>query len=784
MPVDGTARDATGRMRFNIAENAGTDMLRLRGLLPALAVALLVLAAAGGSDTAGAQTADAGLRPAAPSRPRVGLVLAGGGAKGGAHVGVLKVLEQMHVPVDCIAGTSMGALVGAGYASGIPANDLEKFIVGIDWKSVVGGQGMRDLEPIEEKRAGVTYSNRLELGVTREGLVLPGGIVNTSNIEDLLRSYVAHARMQTSFDRLPIPYRAVATDMVTGRMVVLSQGDIATAMRASMAIPGAFAPVVMDPYILSDGGLVRNIPVDVARDLCADVVIVVNLVEPPADPAKLRTASQLLSRMSDVMIEANEQLQLQSLTDRDVRIDVTMGDIGTADFERVPDTIPLGEQATRAQAQSLARYALPPDQYAAWRARVTASQALETRLAGVRFEGLQRVNPAYLESSAQLHAGDVVDTPKISAEARRMSALPEFDAIEYRLEGDPAHPTLVWMPHEKSHGPIYLKVDLGVYGSADGDVEFALYGKHTRRWVNSLGGEWRNELQLGGDSLVATSFYQPLDVAQRYFVEPRLAWHSSWEDVFRENDRLATYRFQDYSAELSAGMNFGRVAQLRLGYVFDRRNVDLMTGSTLLPETERNDAGILASGTYDTRDTPFNPTRGVAVALEYMRSDDALGGDSDWERAELGAGVAVPFRGDVLWVTLAGGTDLHGTLPADRTFALGGPGSFPGYELGELRVDGYWTVGTSYLWKVKDIFTLRGQALYLGARVEAGHLYNRLDGLRDDDLYGGAIYLTGRTLVGPLTLGIAGTSTDSWSLWLSVGRPIGRGTILEKGIFR
>ena len=244
----------------------------------ALSLAAAIFVAAPGPSRADDQAA------AASGRPRIGLVLAGGGAKGGAHVGVLKVLEEMHVPIDCIAGTSMGALVGGGYASGIPAKDLETFVTTIDWKKVVGSQGRRDLEPIEQKRDGVTYSNDFEFGITPDGIVLPGGLVNTSNIEDLLRSYVATARLTDQFDKLPIPYRAVATDMVTGSMVVLDKGDLATAMRASMAIPGAFAPVLMDDKILNDGGLVRNIPIDVARDLCADQVIVVNLVELPIDP--------------------------------------------------------------------------------------------------------------------------------------------------------------------------------------------------------------------------------------------------------------------------------------------------------------------------------------------------------------------------------------------------------------------------------------------------------------------------------------------------------------------
>jgi NTE family protein len=731
-----------------------------------------------------AAAADQPAAAARPTRPRIGLVLAGGGAKGGAHVGVLKVLEQLHVPIDCIAGTSMGALVGAGYASGIPSDELQKFIVGIDWKKVVGGQGARALEPIEQKRQGVTYSNQLELGVRKSGIVAPAGLVNTSNIDDLLRQFVANARMQSSFDRLPIPYRAVATDMVTGNMVVIDKGDIATAMRASMAIPGAFAPVIMGEQILSDGGLVRNIPIDVARNLCADVVIVVNLVEPPADPAKLQTATQLISRMSDVMIQANEQLQLESLTPRDVQIDVQMGSIGTADFERVPETIPLGEEAARKQAAALAKYSVPEAEYLVWRRSVTSSQAIEARLAGVRYEGLQRVSPEFLQQRAQVHTGDVVDTAAISHEAQRMSALQDFESVEYRLEGDPANPTLVWIPHEKRHGPDYLRLDLGMYASAGGDVGFAVYGKHTRTWLNDLGAEWRNEMQLGSETYLTTSLYQPLDAAHRYFVEPKAFWRRSWEDVFHENDRVARYAFGDFAGQVDAGMNFGRTSQARVGYIYSHRKVDLNTGSPLLPEGDRNDAGVIASAVYDTRDTSFNPTHGVAVALEYQRSDTGLGADQTWDRGELGVGVAVPVRRDVLWVTAAGGSNFGSQLPADRAFALGGPGSFPGYDLGELRVASYWTVGTGYLWKVKDLMKIRSQALYAGVRVQAGSVYDRIDTGGNDDIYGASVYLTGRTMVGPLTVGLGGTTTDSWSLWVAIGRPIGRGTILEKGIFR
>jgi len=740
----------------------------------ALVVAAVLLAA---SPTLHAQQAPG-------SRPRVGLVLAGGGAKGGAHVGVLKVLEELNVPIDCIAGTSMGALVGGGYASGIPANELEKFVTTINWGKVVGSQGRRDLEPIEQKRAGATYSNEFEFGITPDGLTLPGGLVNTSNIEDLLRTYVATARMQDQFDKLPIPYRAVATDMVTGRMVVLDKGDLATAMRASMAIPGAFAPVIMDNMILNDGGLVRNIPIDVARDLCADHVIVVNLVEPDINPKRLRTATQLLSRTMDVMIEANETLQLQTIRPGDVRIDVEMGDITTADFERVPDTIPLGEAAARAKAAELAKFAVPEAEYAAWRAKVTQSQEFEARLAGVRYEGLKRVNPAFLASRESLKPGDTVDATKISAEAQRMSVLQDFDSVGYRLDGDPKSPTLTWLPREKSWGPNYLKADLGLYTSADGDLTLTLYGRHVRTWVNELGAQWRNELSFGGDVLAATSFYQPIDTGQRMFFEPRVAFSSQYENIFLNDERVARYKFNDTIGQVDFGANFGRYAQARVGYLYDMRKVIVDVGSPLLSESEPHDAGVMVSAQYDSRDTAFAPTRGMTAAFEYMNASDSLGSDRNWQRAELGLGVAVPWRRNIWWITAAGGSGLGGDLPQDRAFTLGGPQSFPGFELNEMRVGGYWNLGTSYLWNVKDVLPVRNLALYAGVGLVGGAVYDRFDQGDNVGIYGGSFFLTGRTMVGPLTLGIGSTSTGSWSAWLSIGRPVGHGTILERGIFR
>ncbi len=733
-----------------------------------------------GAESAAAIANAPAARPA--TRPRIGLVLAGGGAKGGAHIGVLKVLEELHVPIDCIAGTSMGALVGGGYASGLPAAEIERFVRGVDWKAVVGGVGQRERESIEQRRNADAASAITELTVAEGGVLLPAGLINTGAIEDLLRGYVAEARLEPDFDLLPIPFRAVATDMIKGQMVVLDHGDLAMAMRASMAIPGAFAPVVSDPYILSDGFVVRNIPVDVARQTCADVVIVVKLVSPPANPQGLRSAPQLLSRTMDVMVEANENAQLDTLTDRDVRIDVPMGDIGASDFERTPDAIPLGEAAARAVADRLARYSVSPQEYTAWRARVTTHQNLEVRVASVRFEGLKHVNGEYLRTLTRVKAGDVVDTQKISRDALRLGAVEGLDSVEYRLIGDPEHPDLVWVPKERAEGRNFIRPSLGIYGDGGGDLGLVVGVQHVSRWLNERGGQWRNNLELGFQTGILTSFYQPLDVAQTFFVEPSLLLERTQQPIYNDGEHVADYKFIDAGGELDLGAELAKDGQIRLGYWNQKRRTIITTGISLLPESDYRDAGITATVLYDTRNEPTFSTHGFATEVDYRRSDTSMGADRDWEYVEAGFRTAVPIGKNLMWATIAGGTDLGSTLPADRAFALGGT-TFPGFQLDELRMRSYWTASGSFLWRLVDLMPIKNNAVYGGFALQAGRVYDRVDPVPNTTVYGGSVYIGGKTSIGALTLGGA-WATQSWSVWLSLGRPIGNGSILDKSPFR
>jgi NTE family protein len=492
-----------------------------------------------------------------------------------------------------------------------------------------------------------------------------------------------------------------------------------------------------------------------------------------------------------VMLQANEILQLDTLTDRDVRVDVEMGDIGTADFTRVPDTIPLGEAAARQMAQRLAVYAVPEVEYVAWRKHVTTPQDVDARVADVRFEGLERINPEYLRGITTIEPGDRVDINAISDDALRMSALNDVDSVTYGLEGDPTNPTLVWRPQEASVGPNVLNPSLGLHASGGGDMKFVLGAQFIRSWINDRGGQWISNAQVGYESLFATSFYQPFDVAQRFFIEPGLFASRTIEDLYIDTERVAVYRFVDVGGDVDFGVNLGRTGQLRVGYVNTRRKADVQIGLSTIPgvdvpieDTDTRDAGIAVGAMYDSREKAAFARHGMAAAVQYVQSEDSLGADRNWNRIEAGLRKAVPFGKHAMWMSIAGGTHFgDDLLPGDRAFSLGGPRTIPAYQFDELRAREYWLADVNVLWRIVNISPTRDQALYAGVGLQAAGLYERVDGVPDDEIYSGSLSIGGPTPIGTFTLGIAG-SEDSWGFWLSLGRPVGTGSILNDGLFR
>ena len=760
-----------------LRQGAGSSCAWLQS---AVAVAMVGLAGPAVADTP-SPDADAGMQ-----RPRIGLVLGGGGARGGAHVGVLTVLEELRIPIDCIVGTSMGALIGATYAASAPVARIEREILSVDWSATLGSEGQRALTPMQRKLAGITYTNNLEFNISRRGLVGAGSLVSTQNVEGLFRKLVGDARFVESFDELAIPFRAVATDLATSQVVVIGGGDLTRAMRASMAVPGIFAPVIIGDQVLADGGIMRNLPVDIARDLCADVVLAASLEAPPPQAEQLRGVLALAGRTIDAMITANERQQLATLTDVDVAIIVPTGDLGSSQFGRVPETIPLGVTAARAVANSLARYSVSEAEYREWQARMQRPEPKPVKVEALQFNPLRHASEDFLRSRLTTRAGDQVSLAKLENDMARMFASGDFVRVDYRLApgtgaGAGAGKVVQIEALERPGGTDFLRFDLGLAGASGGDTLFVLRADHRREWANSLGGQWRNSLQLGSQSELETAFYQPLDVPQRFYAESGLAVRRYIENFFDDGNRVARYDLLAAEARVDLGLNFGNSARILSGIRWGATEFDEDIGSIPGFDLERKrDANVVFGAIYDTRNAIALPSSGIYAKLDYTHSGSFLGGEQSYDVVEGVIGYARQWgRGTLLLAGGAGGT-LSGELPRHRDFQIGGIRSYPAFAPGELRGEEYWSASANWAWRLVEFSSLFRQVLFGGLGLQAVRMGERLDGVADETIFGASLTLGARTPAGPLLLAVGYADNGNLQLHFALGRPIREGSQLDR----
>jgi len=400
-----------------------------------LFVLSLVAGLARAADGPAAGDAAVAVQPAA--RPRIGLVLSGGGARGLAHIGVLKVLEELRIPIDAIAGTSMGAIVGGLYASGMRADDLERELIAIRWDQVFSSRVERQQLSQRRKEEDFEVSTAIELGLRDGTLRAPQSAVSSRGLESLLRRLTLPVRDISRFDALPIPFRAVATNMETGQAVVLDHGDLALALRSSISVPGVFAPIEVDGLMLGDGGLVDNVPAAVARHLAVDRLIVVNIGTPLAGRESLNSVLGLTQQMINILTEQNVQRSLATLQPDDVLIAPQLGALAASDFDRARDIVSLGLSGTRDARERLAPLSLGQDAYASWQRMHAAHPPRATPLVSVELTGSTITNPERLAAMLESRVGEPFDAARAERDTRRLAAAGDYIEGPYpaTLEG-------------------------------------------------------------------------------------------------------------------------------------------------------------------------------------------------------------------------------------------------------------------------------------------------------------------------------------------------------------
>ncbi|HKE42963.1 MAG TPA: patatin-like phospholipase family protein [Steroidobacteraceae bacterium] len=744
--------------------------------MPSLALRSLLVASitvVAGINSALAAEPNAATAASATPRPKICLVLSGGGARGVAHIGVLKVLEELRVPVDCIVGTSMGSLVGGGYAYGESPAKMEKLVREANWDNVLLDQPPRPDRSVRSKSLDRSSIGAAEFGIRGAQIQLPTGAIIGQQLEIFLQGLAGPNQDQESFDKLRIPFRAIATDIESGSMVVLDHGSLPQCLRASMSVPGVFSPVELDGRLLVDGGLTRNLGVDVARSMGADILIAVNLGTGLMRRDQIQSLLSVGSQMVNILTEQNVQKSLGELTERDVLILPQLGDYSAGDFEHSASTIEIGERAARAVEDRLRTLSLSEADYAAFLARVRGDQA-PVQYAGVRLDtkSLTYVNPRVAEATFTGATNGQRDEKSLAQGLKTLLATDDFQQVRYRVDPTDGGSYLLVEPREKSWGPNYLHMGLTLSTNFQGTSSFNLNVDHRMTWLNDRGLEWRNRAYLGNLSGLGSELYQPLDLEREWFVAPRVVFTQQLDNIFIGDNNAAQYRNRRGEAGLDLGYRFGTVGEARLGYNYGKISFTKGTGSAILPDQHDNFGAAYLQVVLDQYDNWSFPSTGYLAVMNLGTSRPSLGSDTDYDTGIARLEKAFGTEKDHYRIGLDYYTSFDTERPIYDAFQLGGFLKLSGYSQQEFLVDGATMGRFVYEHRVAFVPTV-AKGIYVGGSVEAANLENRLNGPEPGGvIYSGSLYLAADTILGPFYFAVGLAEGGNAALYLFLGRPL------------
>ncbi|HMJ23623.1 MAG TPA: patatin-like phospholipase family protein [Terriglobales bacterium] len=714
-----------------------------------------------GTLSAGGQT-----KPPSRRRTTIGVALEGGGALGLAHIGVLQWFEQHHIPIDYLAGTSMGGLVGGLYASGKSPQQLQDLVKAQNWDVILGGATPYEDLSFRRKEDKVAFPNSILLGL-RKGLSLPGGLNAGQWISLLIDRETLPYSGVRSFDDLPIPFRCVATDLVSGKQAVFKDGSLSTAMRATMAIPGLFSPVREAEHVYVDGGLVGNMPTDVVREMGADLVIGVHLETSPGEADKIQSLFSILGRSIDVVVAENE---IRGLANADLVVKVGLQEFSSLDYVKADAIIQKGIEAATQKSRLLETFALDDT---AWAAYLEARKShLRSNVAVPQFVRVEGANPEArenLERLLQSEVGKPIDKDRLEGLLSRLTGTGRYDTAGYQVTQQDGEVGLLITVHEKVYAPPILQLGFEVDGSESNDVDFTLATRLTLLDVAGYRSEWRTDLIFGNTYGIESELYRPFSPASKWFFAPHASASNSNFKVYRKNDPLAEYRF--YRAEIGGdiGYGFSRFSEVRLGYEVGTLDARLRLGTAEFASLSGRTGATQLRYRMDHTDDPVIPRRGLSMESNFHWYDSSPGETHSFPVLDTRVGYFHPITKPAsLFLIGEGGTTFGSTQNSYPQFFLGGSSRLSAYGTNELFGDQYYFFRTGYLHDLLTLPPLAGRKIYAIGSFELGKMYGFPAASRFPSDFAAGILA--ETAVGPLLLGASVGESGHRKWFFQLGR--------------
>ena len=736
-----------------------------------LVLAACAAACLAGPPSARAQQTDVDAPP--PQRPRVGLVLSGGGARGAAHIGVIRALEEMHVPVDAIAGTSMGAVVGGLYAAGLSGQEIEQVFASLDWQDLLRDRTPRKDLVYRRKQDDRSFLATGGLGINADdGVTLPLGLLQGQKITQVLRNATMRVADVQDFDHLPTPFRGLATDLETGEPVVLRSGDLATVLRASMSAPGVLAPVDIDGRLLVDGGLVDNLPVDLAREMGVDIVIAVDVSFPLATRAGLESPLDVTNQMIAIMVRRGTQASLKELHPDDVLVSPDLGRMTSIDFSKMAQVMVAGEVAAAREQQRLASLGVSEERYAAWvAARVRAADP-SFRVAFVRPGPLSGPDAERIDAVFGDMAGRPLDTRELQSRAYDQYALDRYEAVDYRVVNDDGEDGLEIDMRRKSWGPNFLRFGMSIESDYEGGTVANAGARLLLTDVNRLDGELLFDGQLGEEPHFYTELFQPLSLTTDFFVAPAFRYDLETLQIVDNGRRVAQYRIRDTEFLFAVGAELARWGEIRVGVRRGTGSTRVMIGEPVVPGDNFDIGAAFVQFGYDKLDSAYFPKHGQAFRASWQSENESLGATRNANIVEASWIIARSRDRNSLVLSLDAGSALQNRVVSPQElFTLGGflnlsglpVDSVIGTQYGIARLIGYRRISRGGT----GLFEFPA---YLGASFETGNAWATKEDVDWGDLKtAGSLFLAAETPFGPLYLA-GGLSEGDAAFYLILGR--------------
>jgi NTE family protein len=707
-------------------------------------------------------------------RPKVGLVLSGGGARGSAHVGVLKVMEELRIPVDFVVGTSMGAIVGGLYSSGLSPDEMEEAFRSVDWSTAFNDKPDRKNISYRRKEDDFHAMMPFEIGVSKTGLATRSGVISGQKINVILRSMVPHTAGIDDFDKLHLPYRAIAADLETGNPVVLASGDLALAIRASMSVPGVFTPVEIDERLLVDGGIAMNLPVEVARLMGAERIIAVDIGTPVGKLSESLSATGVVSHTFSVLNKRNVKEQKKLLREGDFLLVPNLGDLSASDFDRLLEGVAIGEQAARGAEDELRRFSVSEEAFAEFlaRQRTTHEESRDTvTVDRIIVRGLTHTDPEFITKRLDSQPNMKLTAEDVNRDIVRIHQLGEYETVDMRLVTDEEGRTLLFDAREKGLGPGFLRFGLGFETNMDGDSDFRAITNFRLTGINRRGGEWKSVMSFGAPLALETELFQPLDWGGiQWFVAPNLHFTREKDERFLPDGALEGVKSEEVWAGVDVGVQLRNWGEIRLGAGRGTYKANIET-TAMFPEFDANLGGWRLSATMDQVDNAAFPKKGSLVKVNGFLSEESLGADFEYEKLSLLSWGAWTGRKNTIIGGLKAGTDLGSDIPFFDEFELGGFLNLSGFARGELQGDVMGLATLGYYWQTLEWGALK-RGLYVGGFLQAGNVWSGVDDVEVSDLvYSGTVFVGVETLLAPIYVGWGRAEAGHDEFYVFIGRP-------------